>query len=124
MTNQYLKSTGSSSDGGFTWVTVTGTSQAISGGNIYIANNASLITFTLPTTCSVGDTFQIVGKGAGLWKIAQNAGQYIVYGDQTTTTGVGGSLDSVQDKDVVEIACIVADTEFQVLDSIGNLTVN
>lgn len=113
----------STDTGSFNWVVVTGTSKTISAGNGYIPNNASLVTFTLPVTCSVGDTFQIAGKGTGMWKLAQNAGQYIVYGDQQSTTGIAGYLEAVHERDSIEVICMEANTEFQVLDSIGNITV-
>ena len=58
---------------GITWTEVTGTSQAAAVDNGYICNNASLVTVTLPPTCAVGKLISIAGKGAGLWKIAQNA---------------------------------------------------
>lgn len=108
---------------GFTWTTVTGTSQTISAENGYISNNAALITFTLPSTASVGDTFQIVGLGSGGWKIAQNASQLIHFGSSVTTTGTGGSLASTNQYDVLTVVCTVANTTFSVTTAIGNLTV-
>lgn len=108
---------------GLTWSVVAGTSQTIAADNGYIANNAGLVTFTLPATCTVGDVFKIVGKGAGMWSIAQNASQSIVLGNQETTTGVGGSLDATDDRDSVEIVCTETNVEFTVVSSIGNLTV-
>lgn len=56
--------------------------------------NSALVTASLPSTSSVGDLVWIVGKGVGGWKIAQNAGQKIHFGNQDTTTGAGGHLDS------------------------------
>ena len=115
-----IASTASSS---FTWSVVSGTSQTVVADNGYIADNAGLVTFTLPATCAIGDTFKIIGKGAGKFRIAQNAGQKIVYGNQTTTTGVTGLIDAEDAKDVVELVCTEIDIEFQIVDSIGNLTV-
>lgn len=114
----------SASAGGFSWNEVTGTSQAMSVDNGYIANNAALVTLTLPATASVGDTIQVVGKGAGGWRIAQNAGQTIHIGNQSTTTGAGGNLSSGQFRDVVEFLCTTANTDWTVIDVIGsNLSV-
>lgn len=48
-----------------TWTEVTGTSQAMAINSGYVANNASLITFSLPASANVGDAIQILGKGAG-----------------------------------------------------------
>lgn len=112
----------SAGGGGFSWTEVTGTSQAIAVNNGYIANNAALITFTLPVTAAIGDTFQIVGKGAGGWTIAQNASQLIHIGNLVSTTGVGGTMSSTNRYDCVEIVCITANTEFTITDFVGNIT--
>lgn len=108
---------------GLTWTEVTGTSASMAVDNGYIANNAGLVTLTLPATASLGATIQVVGKGAGLWRIAQNAGQTIHFGALDTTTGVGGSLSSILRYDCVEITCITANTDFIVTSVLGNLTV-
>ncbi len=112
-----------SSTGGFTWNEVTGISQSASVNNGYITNNAALVTVTLPATAAIGDSVQLAGKGAGGWKIAQNAGQTIHFIDTDTTTGVGGSLDSTKQYDAVELVCITANTDWAVIDSVGNITV-
>ena len=82
---------------GFSWTTVTGTSQAMLSNNGYIANNAGLVTLTLPATSAVGDEIDIIGKGAGGWKVQAGGGQTIVLGSSTTTSG--GSVSSTQAKD-------------------------
>jgi hypothetical protein len=106
-----------------TWVEVTTTSQALAGGTGYVMNNASLVTGTLPAACDFGDVIRVCGKGAGKWKIAQNAGQKIHFIDATTTTGPGGSLAATKQYDVIEILCTVANTEFTVQDVVGNITI-
>lgn len=108
---------------GITWNVVSGTSQAIVKSNGYINTNVGLTTFTLPATAAVGDSFRIAGNGSGLWTIAQNAGQLIYFGNTTTSTGVAGSLAAILTHDSVEIVCITANTTWQVISSIGNLTV-
>ena len=113
----------SMSAGGFTWNEVTGTSQAASVNNGYICNNASLVTVTLPDTAAVGSVVRVAGKGAGGWRIAQNASEIIHFGNVDTTTGVGGRLDSTDTNDAIELLCIVADTEWVVLSSQGNITI-
>ena len=109
--------------GGLTWTEVTGTSQAAAVDNGYICNNAALVTVTIPTTAAVGKIVRVAGKGAGGWKIAQNASESIQFGNQVTTVGVGGSIASVQQYDAVEIICIVADTTWMVISSQGNLSI-
>lgn len=90
----------------------------------YIPNNVAIVSFALPTNASVGDMFRIAGFGAGGWEITQNPGQTIHFGNQNTTTGGGGSLASSNSGDSVEIVCVVADTDFVVISSIGNITVS
>jgi len=110
--------------GGLSWSVVTGTTQAMVAQEGYIANNAGLVTATLPATSAVGDTFAITGmNNATGWKIAQNASQTIHFGSSDTTTGVGGSLASSATYDSVELICNVANTSFIVVSSIGNITV-
>ena len=104
-----------------TWTEVTGTSQSMAVNNGYIANNAALVTFTLPATASVGDIIAVSGSGAGGWKIAQNASQKIIWnaggtaGVNETTTGTGGHIDSSGRYDVIYLQCIVTDTTWKVL---------
>ena len=109
--------------GGFPWTEVTGTTQSLAVDNGYIANNAGLVTLTLPTTASLGEPIQIVGKGAGLYTIAQNAGQTIHFVASSTTTGVGGSLTAIEQFATLEIVCTTANTDWTVVDSGGNFTV-
>lgn len=99
---------------GFSWNEVTGTSQLMVANNGYIANNAALVTLTLPATAAVGSEIDIIGKGAGGWLIAQNAGQSIVLGSSTTTVGVGGSLASTNAKDSFYMVCTTANTQWTV----------
>jgi len=109
--------------GGLEWTEVTGISVSMAVGNGYILNNVALVTATLPATAAVGSVVRVVGKGAGEWRIAQNAGDIIHFGTSTSTTGVGGRLDSTEVNDCVELVCIVADNEWAVMSSIGNITV-
>jgi len=116
-----LTATGSGT--GTTWSEVTGTSQSAAVNSGYICNNASLVTVTLPTTAAVGDILEVVGKGAGLWRIAQNASEIIHMGNLDSTTGVGGYLEATHRRDAVKLVCVVADTEWNVISSVGNITV-
>lgn len=114
----------SGGSGGVTsWVDVTGTSQTIAVNTGYIADNANLVTLTLPTTATQGTVFRIAGNGAGGWLLAQNASQTVKFGNAATTTGVGGSLASTDAGDAIECLCVVANTTWRVLSAVGNLTV-
>ncbi len=113
----------SGTGGGLTWTDVTGTTQAIAVNNGYTANNAGLVTLTLPAAAVYGSLIAVVGKGAGGWTIAQNSGQTIHFGATNTTSGATGTLSSTKQYDVVFLLCTVLNTDFTVIDSIGNLTV-
>lgn len=108
---------------GITWSEVTGTSQSAAVNNGYITNNAGLVTVTMPDTAAVGSVVEVVGKGAGLFKIAQNASEIVHFGNQNTTTGTGGSLTATHRYDSIRLVCIVADTEWVVASSVGSFTV-
>jgi hypothetical protein len=108
----------------FTWNVVTSANNPVTIANLngYIAKGASPVQFILPASSVIGDTFQIKGL-TNLWTLAQNAGQTIALGYVTTTAGVGGSMAATQVKDGLEILCVTANTEFEVLDCIGNPTI-
>lgn len=104
------------------WTEVTGTTQAAAVNNAYIANNAGLVTVTLPATAALGSIVHVVGKGAGLWRLTANTGQTVKFGDQTTSTA--GTITSTNQYDAVQVVCITADTTWACTGvSQGNLTV-
>lgn len=108
----------------FPFIEVISTSQSMAINTGYIANNLALVTATLPSTSAVGDLVWIVGKGLGGWKIAQNAGQTIHFGNQNTTTGAGGSLDSTNQYDAIQLLCTIANTDWTCTGiSQGNISV-
>ena len=108
--------------GGFSWTAVT------SDGNLTVntgtlANKGTLLTLTLPATASVGDTVRVAGMNAGLWKIAQNASGIIHFRNLDSTTGASGYISSTKTYDAVELVCVVANNEWAVVSSVGNITV-
>lgn len=113
----------STGGGGIEWEEVTTTSQSADVDTGYITNNANLVTVTLPSTIALGEVVRVTGKGAGGWRVAQNAGQTVYFGSSSTTTGTGGRLDSTHRRDSVELVCVTANTDFNVLSSVGNITV-
>lgn len=108
--------------GGFAWTDVLGVAQAMAVNNGYIADNAGLVTLTLPAVAALGSIIRVAGKGTGRWSIAQNAGQVIHFGAFDTTPGALGSLSSNQQYDCVELVCTTANTDFTVVSVMGNLT--
>lgn len=110
--------------GGLSWSVVTGTTQSAAVNNGYIANNAGLVTVTLPAVSAVGDVVAVTGiNNATGWKVAQNAGNQIFFGGASTSGGTGGSLASTATRDAVWLLCVSANANWQVLFSVGNLTV-
>jgi hypothetical protein len=105
------------------WSVITGTSQAAAINSGYLVNSATLSTITLPATAAVGSLLEIVGVGAGGWRLSQAAGQQVVFGNLSNTTGTGGQLNSTHQRDCIRLVCIVADTTWQVVSSIGNIDV-
>lgn len=104
-------------------VVVSGTTQTIASGTTYIPTNGSLTTLTLPTSAAVGDTFRIIGKGSGLYVLAQNSGQTVYIAAAATTTGTGGSLTAIDRYASLSVTCITANNDFVVTSSTGNFTI-
>ena len=103
-------------------VDVTGTSQAMAVGTTYIADNAGLVTLTLPSTAAQGTIMKIIGNGAGGWSLAQNASQNVKFNGLTTTTGTGGSMSSTNRYNCVTLFCTVANTTWVVANASGSFT--
>lgn len=111
-------------NGSTNWMSVT----SITGGTLvnyngYFSNNAALVTYVLPVTAAIGETYQVCTEGAGGWIITQNSGQTIRLGNSITTSGITGSLASNLPGDWVEIVCQVANTGFIANAKSGNITV-
>lgn len=108
---------------GQTLTVVTGTTQAAAVNQRYAPNNAALCTVTLPATAAVGSSVELIGLGAGGWRLAQNAGQIVHLNSSATTSGAGGSLSSTNQWNAVRVICLVANTTWVVSSSSGTLTV-
>lgn len=113
----------SASGAGLPWNVITGTTQTMVSNNGYIANNAGLVTFTLPATSVVGDIIYLTGIGTSSWRIVYGAGQAVQVGaiGSTVTTG---SVSSTNTFDAINIVCTVANTKWQAFNGVeGNLTI-
>jgi hypothetical protein len=95
------------------WTEVTAASVNAAVQNGYILNNAGLLTVNLPGTCAVGDEIRLAGKGAGLYVVDAPAGDTIS----------GGTLTATNRYDSIHLLCTAADSEWTVLNSVGNFTV-
>jgi hypothetical protein len=114
-------SNGSGGGGGLTWNNQASSSVTMAVNNAYWTNNgASLVTYTLPSTAAQFSIVQVQGNSSGGWKIAQAAGQSIVAGNLTTTTGTGGNISSFDATAGVTLLCTTANTTFQVISGVGN----
>lgn len=108
----------------FTWSVITADQNA-DVNNGYICNKAGLLTLTLPATSAIGDLIEVTGMNTNVgWRIAQNANQQIHFGNQNSTSGVTGYIESTLKYDGVRIVCNVANLEWIVLPGTqGNITV-
>ena len=106
-----LSGTGS----GIGWNEITGASQIMAPDQGYVTNNAGLVTLTLPAVAAFGTVINIVGKGAGGWRIAQGAGQQIQVGSTASTVGAGGYVESTNRYDSIELLCTTANTTWTCL---------
>lgn len=104
-----------------TWVNQD-TDTVMIAGSGYVTNSASRVTLTLPQTASFGDTVKVQGFGDGGWKVAQNAGQYIRFGIQATTTGTGGYLQSTNKNDSLTLVCVSENLGWEVQAPVGAIT--
>lgn len=111
------------SSNAISWIETTGTSATAAVNTGYISNNVALVTFTLPAAAVIGSIIKITGKGAGGWRVSQNASGQINFGSLSTTSGTGGSISSTLQFDSIELVCITANNIWNVLSSVGNITV-
>lgn len=108
--------------GVFPWTSATGPINLVAD-NGYVANNSSLVIFTLPLTANFGSIIKIIGKGAGGWSIVQLANQAIHVGNMDTTLGIAGVISSTNTFDSIELLCTTNNTNWTMVSMIGNLTI-
>ena len=109
--------------GGLTWSVVTvNTTFTVNTGTI--ANKAGTLAMALPAASAVGDIIAITGINTATgWQITQAAGQQIFFGTSSTTLGATGTLTSAAIRDSLTMVCVVANTTWNVINSIGNISV-
>jgi hypothetical protein len=103
-----------------TYTSNLGTSATLNAFAGIIPINVGLFTFTLAASASVGDVFEIVGRGSGGWVLNLNVGQTI-FGTGFATTS-GGSITSTDRYNSIRFVCVVATTGFVVTSMMGNPT--
>jgi len=110
------------SGGGITWNYVTtNTSMVVNNG--YITSGSSIL-LTMPATSVVGSMFEITCQG-GAWKVTSGSNtQKLFFGNATASFGLAGQdgfLSSSQERDSIKIVCTLADIEYNVVSSVGNI---
>lgn len=101
-------------------VNQTGASVTMAAGNRYICNHSGAITFTVPATAAIGDTFSIRGFSTGGWIVQMNAGQTCYTGAANTTSA--GTITSGTIYDSITIECTVANVSFTITSGYGTYT--
>lgn len=104
-------------------VEVSGTTQTLQATRTYILHSSSLTTCTLPATANIGDLISIIGEGSGGFRVSQNASQFIVSGNASTTTGTGGYIQTTTNNTFVSLRCVAAN-KFMVTSSNSAITIN
>jgi hypothetical protein len=107
---------------GLSWSAVTADRSLVAEEGVLANKSSGTLTLTLPTTAALGKVIRVSGM-QNTWRIAQNASQKINFGKTSTTVGTGGYLESSNARDAVELVCCVANTEWNVISSIGNITI-
>lgn len=126
--------------GDASWVTVSGgsglststvtadTTMAIN--NAYITNSASLLAMKLPATSAVGDVIRIISQGTGKFKVVTNASAsaQLIHRDSVTSNTSSSSVTDVllatNQYSCVDLECIVANSEWNVINDISTTTVS
>lgn len=104
------------------WVEETTTSRTLVAHEAVVANNAALVTLTLPAVAAVGDEFWVVGKGAGLFRVQTASGDIIHLG--SSSSAASGYVEATQRRDAIRLVCTVANSEFTAsVAPQGNFTV-
>jgi hypothetical protein len=105
------------------WTVITSSTYQAEVNNGYFANYAGTLVFTLPAVSAVGDTIIFTNINTN-FRINQNSGQIINIGNQPTTRGVSGYIQSTDVGDSITLTCSVANADFWVTGGIqGNITI-
>jgi len=105
------------------WATISANQTLAINHGYFLISPGGALSLALPTTSSIGDEIELTLDGATSFTITQAAGQSIRIGNQATTVGVGGSLASTAQGDTIRLRCQTANLKWNVMSSIGNITV-
>jgi len=112
---------GSGAGAGIVWEAISA-SQTLAVQHGYFCIGGGTLSLLLPPVSVLGDTIEISIEGSAGLVVTQGAGQSIKFGNQITTIGVGGSISSLSQGDSIRMVCKVADLDWVILSSMGNLT--
>lgn len=112
----------SAAGGGVTWQNISA-SQTLAVNNGYQCTGGAALALLLPAVSAIGDIIEITLDGSASFTVTQGAGQAIRLGSSITTGGAGGSLASTAQGDTIYMVCSVANIRWNVLSSMGNITV-
>lgn len=106
--------------GSLNWVDQTVDLNPLVKNTAYEADKGTLLTLTLPTGATFGDTIRVQGFGAGGWTLNAGTGQTIQVEANATT--VAGSVSSTNRYDYIQVTCSSTTTTWFATAHGGNLT--
>lgn len=106
---------------GLTWNSIVA-NQTLAVNNGYIVATGAL-SLLLPAASVVGDEIKIILDAGTSWVVTQAASQQIRLGNFQTTAGVTGTLASTASGDSISFVCTVANLEWAVYATQGNITI-
>jgi len=112
-----------SSSTSVTWSLISASQTLVIDNGYFCVSPGGALALLLPPVSKVGDTIEITLDGATSFAITQAAGQQIRFGNQTTTSGVTGSVTSNNQGDSIRMVCRIANLSWNIVSSIGTLTI-
>ena len=94
----------------------TSSTKTLAINNIDTANSATLVAYTLPATAAVGSTIEVIGLGAGGWRISVPSGDNVLIDGRNVAaseTLTGAQYTTIQ------LRCVVANTSWVVTSFTG-----
>ena len=111
------------SGSGSSWGTITASQTLAVQHGYFCISPGGALSLLLPATSVIGDVIEVTLDGATSFTITQGTGQSIRLGNLATTPGSGGSISSTQQGDTVYLVCQTANLKWNVLSSMGNLSI-
>jgi hypothetical protein len=121
--NGTAKIDGAVSAAGFVDTSITtpgGSATTTAANHRYVCSGATSETFTLPASCAVGDTVEVIGNGAtsAVFTVAKASGQAIYFGSGTAYSSIAAGAAG----DAIKLTCTAANTDWSVTSSEGSFT--